>query len=114
LTPPGAGSLGSDQDVVVDRSWLPSARVTTVSIAPVCSVHVPATQITSTATGLVFGNERATDASASSHRLAGMPTHEMVGDAGGPLFVGAAQPEITMTARTARRRRSVVFTPGSG
>jgi hypothetical protein len=73
-------------------------------------VHVPATQVTSIAMGAVFGRDRATDATASSHRTAGTPTHEIVGDAGGPLSAGAPQPAIAMTARTARRRRSVVVT----
>ena len=71
-------------------------------------MHVPATQITSMAAGAVFGKERATDANASSHRLAGTPTHEIAGDAGGPLSAGAPQAAITRAARMARRRRSVV------
>ncbi len=110
VIPPPLPAPGSDQDNVVERSWLPSVRVTTVSIAPDSGVHVPATQETSIETGAVFGSDRATDATASSHFAAGTPTQEIRAEAAGPLLAGAPQPAIATTARTASQRRSVVPT----
>src|SRR5688572_4793514 len=79
LTPPGAGAPASDHDIVVDRSRLPSASVTIVSIAPDCSEQVPATHSTSISVTGELGSDLATDAMASSHREAGMPSQDTTG-----------------------------------
>ncbi len=108
--PPPVLAPGSDHDSVDERSWLPSASVTTVSIAPDSAVHVPDTHDTSIETGTVFGSDRATEATASSHFAAGMPVQEIRAEAGGLLLTGAPQPAIARTAITASARRSVVLT----
>jgi hypothetical protein len=57
------------------------------------------------AAGWVFGSERATEATASSHFSAGTPVHETTGDAGGPLLPGSVQAAITRNATTASHER---------
>ena len=81
-----------------------------VSIAPAPDVHVPDTQDTSIETGTVFGRDRATEATASSHFWVGTPSQEIRGEAGGPLAAGAPQPAIATIAMAASRRSSVVLT----